>query len=405
MTSKERNLSVENSKRAMESGDHSKNGASPKSRKSRILDYKGIFMRKLLIFIGCLITFAGAMKAQDVIVTRNNKRIRAIVTEVTDDKVRYKQYSNPNGATYFIPVREVSSIRYEDGYTDYFEDEYIEDDYNDNRRTQPASRNARRQQYDEYEDDYDTDRRPSRNSNSRVSSQRYYDDDGGYDAYYDRGNRSSRNQPSVTDWYNNQVSRSMQWSFRAGLNFNTINHEGDDDFDDFGSKISFNLGILGEVPFNDILGFQTGLLLNTRGARYSEKDDDYKYTESINIYELQLPAYLTVGFWLSDESNARIKFHAGPTLGVGLSAKSKYTETYDGDKDSDSDNLYEKDDDGDSELKRFNLCMTIGGGVEFDRFYIGIANDFGLSNLNGYTYEDDEAIKFNSFMINLGYAF
>jgi hypothetical protein len=306
--------------------------------------------------------------------------------------VRYKRFDNPDGPTYYIPVAKVSYIRYEDGAIDRFDDEEEEEEYDDyaparRRATTSPARSTRQTRSDD--DYYDT--RTTTRTTTRAPSQRYYDD--GYD-------RQRRNQPAESYSYNDPAGNSSQWSLRTGLNFNTLNFSDDDDI---GTSLGFNAGILGEFFINDFLGFQTGLLLNTRGAQETEKESDYKYTRSINIYELQLPAYLTLGFWLSDVSNVRFKLHAGPTLGIGLSAKSKYKETWNGETYEGSQDLYAKEY-GYAALKRFNLCLTVGGGFQFNHFYIGVANDFGLTNLSGYD-DDDFTVKSNSLMVNIGYSF
>jgi hypothetical protein len=319
----------------------------------------------LLIFA----LLAVVCKAQDVIVTKDSKSIKVLVIQVTKDRVRYKHYDNAESPTYYIPIGKVSYIHYENGAIDRFDDEEeeVEDVY------------------------YDTRTPSNRTSATRAPSQRYYDD--GH-------SRQHRSQATKTYSYNAPVRNISQWSLRAGLNFNMLNISYEDDL---GACLGFNVGVLGEFPINDFLCIQTGLLLNTRGAKETEKEDDYKYTSSINIYELQLPAYLTLGFWLSDESNVRFKLHAGPTLGLGISAKSKYKGAWNGSTVKDSRDLYERNNHAPAPLKRFNLCLTIGGGFQFNRFYIGVANDFGLIDLYG----DDNGnftVKTNSLMVNIGYS-
>ena len=60
------------------------------------------------------------LSAQDIIVTRDSRKIEAIVMNVDEGVVRYKNYYNPNGPTYRIEVSQIASIIYENGGTHKF---------------------------------------------------------------------------------------------------------------------------------------------------------------------------------------------------------------------------------------------------------------------------------------------
>jgi hypothetical protein len=60
-------------------------------------------MNRNLVMAGCffiLTAFTCALFAQDVIVTKDSKRINAKVTEVNPDDIKYKNFDNPDGPTY-----------------------------------------------------------------------------------------------------------------------------------------------------------------------------------------------------------------------------------------------------------------------------------------------------------------
>jgi hypothetical protein len=347
-------------------------------------------------------------KAQDLIVTKDSKRIKVLVTQVTKDRVRYKRFDNADGPTYYIPVSKVSYIRYEDGAIDRFDDEEEEEEYDDyaparsRATTSPARSTRQTRSDDDYYDTRSTTRRTTAASRA-PSSQRYYDD----------GYANSRNNEPFTN--------AIQWSIRAGLNINSMSVGGTADDIDFISralktKIGFNLGVLGDYAFTDMFGLQSGLILNTRGANAEGKESDYYYdysaTATVSIYELLIPVQLTLNIWLSDYSNTSLKLHAGPTLGIALAGSGEVTETY-------SSDYYDYYDDTDTDtydgiystygdyVNRFNLGFTIGGGFQFDRFYIGLAYDFGLTNLaKNYNINHGTVnVKTNSLMVNLGYSF
>lgn len=71
-------------------------------------------MRKVLFFIAlCLTTMA--VKAQDIIVTKNSERIEGKITEITERQVSYTLKDKPNGSTYTIGLSRVASIIFENG--------------------------------------------------------------------------------------------------------------------------------------------------------------------------------------------------------------------------------------------------------------------------------------------------
>ena len=70
---------------------------------------------------GCLIAFTCACFAQDVIVTKDARKINAKVTEVNVNDVRYKLFDNPNGSTYMIQKSNIVTILYQNGKVETFE--------------------------------------------------------------------------------------------------------------------------------------------------------------------------------------------------------------------------------------------------------------------------------------------
>ena len=88
-------------------------------------------MKRFLVLVGCFITLTCVCFAQDVIVTRDSRRINALVTQVNVDDVRYKHFDNPNGPTYMLRKSDIVVILYQNGRVETFE--------TGNARTQPAT--------------------------------------------------------------------------------------------------------------------------------------------------------------------------------------------------------------------------------------------------------------------------
>ena len=77
-------------------------------------------MRKFTTLV--LMSLSLAVSAQDIIVTRDNKRIDANITEVSEDNIRYKKATSPDGPVFVMPVKDINSIVYKNGDVQTFEE-------------------------------------------------------------------------------------------------------------------------------------------------------------------------------------------------------------------------------------------------------------------------------------------
>lgn len=74
-------------------------------------------MKRLLMIV--VLSLPGlAMGAQDLIVRRDGQSVKAKITEVNPDNVRYKRFDNLEGPTFTILLSDIQSITYENGTTD-----------------------------------------------------------------------------------------------------------------------------------------------------------------------------------------------------------------------------------------------------------------------------------------------
>jgi hypothetical protein len=75
-----------------------------------------------LLLVILLICSAGTAVAQDVILKKDNTTVLSKVLEVTSTEIKYKKWSNQDGPTYSIDRSEVTSINYQNGDVDKFND-------------------------------------------------------------------------------------------------------------------------------------------------------------------------------------------------------------------------------------------------------------------------------------------
>lgn len=76
---------------------------------------------KKLVFLLVLSLWAISAFAQDVIVKRDATKIEAVIIEVSDSEIRYKNHSNQAGPTFVIKTDDVSTIMYKNGDVQVFE--------------------------------------------------------------------------------------------------------------------------------------------------------------------------------------------------------------------------------------------------------------------------------------------
>lgn len=81
---------------------------------------------KKIVFVLILVLSACLVKAQDVIVKKDNSTILSKVTKVSQIEIEYKKWSNLDGPIYIVPISEVLRINYENGEYDEFVGEQME---------------------------------------------------------------------------------------------------------------------------------------------------------------------------------------------------------------------------------------------------------------------------------------
>ena len=86
---------------------------------------------RILVVVGCLIALTCTGFAQDVIVTKDSKRINAKVEEVNVDNIKYRNFDNLEGPTYVLPKSDILSILYQNGQVETFGAENQERKKND----------------------------------------------------------------------------------------------------------------------------------------------------------------------------------------------------------------------------------------------------------------------------------
>jgi hypothetical protein len=163
----------------------------------------------------------------------------------------------------------------------------------------------------------------------------------------------------------------------------------------FDPKVGFHAGVSYELPFSSTipLFFETGLYAFMKSVNMTEEREK----ATMNLFYLQLPALLGYNFEITDE--VALKPFAGLFVGYGISGKAKY-----GDLSAD---VFKKDEDGYQTLKRGDMGLRLGAGVEFNQhYYVGFGYEMGLMNMaKEYDNYDSVTAKSSNFTITVGYNF
>lgn len=161
------------------------------------------------------------------------------------------------------------------------------------------------------------------------------------------------------------ASAQVQISYgpRVGINLAKWEVDSEDEIGDIKNRLGFLAGAVFEIRFNDNFAIQPEINFLQKGVKseFSETDTifgSFSGTSDIYINYLEVPVTLKVG---KSFGVARVDLLAGPSLGYGLSGKSKSTYTFNGATEKEEFDINFKDD----EISRVDLGLQIGAAASF----------------------------------------
>ena len=175
---------------------------------------------------------------------------------------------------------------------------------------------------------------------------------------------------------------------KAGLNLSTMTLKESGMSLDPKTMTGFHVGLISEIPLNDKLFFQPGILYSTKGSKYSVSGMDVSITPSF----VEVPVNV---LFKSDLGSAKLLLFAGPYFAFGIG----------GDVKSPSDTKAISYGSGDQkDMKSFDFGLNFGAGVEVSNFQITAQYGLGLSNLAPVTTNSAE-MKVRTIGISVAYLF
>lgn len=181
----------------------------------------------------------------------------------------------------------------------------------------------------------------------------------------------------------------VKWDAKLGMNFSNITK-----VDNTKALPGFQLGVGMDYGFSESWSLQSGLIISSKGYKY-DAEDAHDYSFKARPIYLDIPILAAYKFNISD--NTKFVINAGPYLAFGLGGKCKYDEGEDS-------KLFKGEDGDDAEMKRFDLGIQYGVGLEINEHYL-----VNLTGQNGFispnNWDEGKDYKNMTFSIGVGYRF
>jgi len=194
------------------------------------------------------------------------------------------------------------------------------------------------------------------------------------------------------------------FGLKGGLNLSNMLDKDDDGTysNDFKMKPGFHLGATVDLPLNEFLSFESGLLFTTKGTKYEEETMGANLSAKVNLSYLDIPLTLKATHDLGE--GIKMFGAVGPYVGIGIGGNIKGTFEYQGESETDEEDIVWGSDEDDADLKRLDMGLTFGGGVEINLITLGISYDLGLSNNSPYQ-DNGTTSKNRVLRFSVGYRF
>lgn len=191
---------------------------------------------------------------------------------------------------------------------------------------------------------------------------------------------------------------------KGGLNLtNMLYKDADETYSkDFNMRPGFHLGVSTEIPINEYLFFEPGIMLTTKGFRIKEAERGAEMKVKMNLYYLDIPLLLKATHDLGD--GLKIYGVFGQYIGIGLDGKTIVSMEDSSNEDSNSNKVDWGSDQYEDDFKRLEFGLSIGGGFEIYELVIGLSYDLGLSNISSYQ-DNLSKIKNRVLKLSVGYKF
>jgi hypothetical protein len=149
---------------------------------------------------------------------------------------------------------------------------------------------------------------------------------------------------------------------RAGVNLADLSFSSETDVTDSKNLTGLVAGLFATVPLNDIVAFQPEALFSMQGTKFSDAGESAKI--KIDYFQVPLLGKFKLG------KGSPVAVLVGPTLGFRTRARIEVPGAPD-----------DFSDDFENEIKRFDLGLVTGVGVDVGRLVLDGRYTWGLTNI------------------------
>lgn len=199
-------------------------------------------------------------------------------------------------------------------------------------------------------------------------------------------------------------ANAQTFGVKGGLSLSTMLEKDDDETysNDYSMKPGFHVGFIVDVPLNEFLSFEPGMIITTKGMKYEDKIMGVDISAKANLYYLDIPLALKASHDLG--GGLKMFGAVGPYVGFGISGNVEAMAEYMGEEETEETDIKWGNDEYDDHFKRLDMGLTFGGGVEINAVLLGISYDLGLANISSYQ-DDGTTSKNRVLKFSIGYKF
>ena len=205
--------------------------------------------------------------------------------------------------------------------------------------------------------------------------------------------------------FNANLFSQNTYIIKAGLNMSnmdlSINSKSANDLNKLKAGVHF--GFFFEKPVNKTLSLESGLMFDQKGLKRITETDSLTQTDIINLYSLNIPVNLKIGYNLNNDT--RLFGKLGGYGGYNFFGKIQTEIINSGliqsnvTKDLNIGNDKTQDD-----FKPIDFGAQVGLGITFKKFLIEVMYEKGLANIIA-TKNFFDTIKNENFKFSIGYQF
>lgn len=209
------------------------------------------------------------------------------------------------------------------------------------------------------------------------------------------------------------AQESSAW-IRGGVNLANVSVTDNGNVDNAKMLTSFQVGIIGDVPFGKFISLQPGILFTGKGSKTQagQPTDANYYRATTNPYYIEIPATLVLKAPVGD--GAHFFAGAGPYLAMGIAGKNKTEGKSLGVSFKSESNIEFSNDDpttfnyeegaGFGIMRRFDYGLNGTIGVEGKSTVLSVNYGYGLAKLqSGSNSQADNNNKHRVLSVTLGF--